>query len=110
MKNHVQAGDVLTLAAPYDVASGAGFLVGALFAVATSAAVSGASVEGKTTGVFDLAALSTDTAAVGAKAYWNNTNKQITTTASGNTLVGAFVAVKAAADTTARVKLDGVIR
>lgn len=110
MKSQVQDGCTIPLIAPYDVASGAGFLVGSIFAVAASAALSGAEVEGKRHGVFDLAALSTDTASQGAKLYWDNTNKRLTTTASGNTLVGAAAAAKANGDTTARVLLDGVIR
>lgn len=110
MKNFVQQGNTLTLAAPYDVASGAGFLVGVLFAVATASAVSGETVEGVTQGVFDLTALNTDTAEVGVKAYWDNTNKQVTAVATDNALIGVFVAVKANGSVIARVKLDGVIR
>lgn len=110
MKNFLSKGDVLKLAAPYDVAGDAGFLVGSLFAVATSTAISGASVEGIREGVFRLTALSTDTFAVGAKVYWDNTNKRCTSTASGNTLIGAATAVKASGATTVDVLLDGVIR
>ena len=108
MNNYIQPGDVVTLTAPYAVASGAGMLVGSLFAVATSAAANGAKVEAKTTGVCDLAALSTDTATVGAKLYWDNTNKRLTTTASGNSLVGVALVDKASGETTARVRLNGV--
>lgn len=108
MKNFVQCGDTVTMTAPYAVASGGGFLVGALFAVAAYAAASGATVEGVTEGVFDLTALSTDTATVGAKAYWDDTNKRITTTATSNSLVGVFLAAKANGDTTARVRLNSV--
>lgn len=110
MKNSVQEGCVVTLAAPYDVASGAGLLVGAIFGIASSAALSGAAVEASRTGVFDVTALSTDTASVGAKLYWDNGNKRLTTTASGNTLVGVAMAAKANGDTTVRVLLDGTIR
>lgn len=110
MKNYVQEGCVVTLTAPYDVAAGAGLLVGSIFGIAASAALSGAVVEVSRDGVFDVTALSTDTATVGAKLYWDNTNKRLTTTASGNTLVGAATAAKASGDTTARVLLDGVIR
>lgn len=108
MKNYVQDGDTVTLTAPYAVASGAGMLVGSLFAVAAYAAASGAAVEGVTEGVFDLTALGTDTATVGAKAYWDDANKRITTTASGNSLVGVFLLAKANGDTTARVRLNSV--
>ena len=106
MKNFVQPGINLTLTAPYDLASGAGFLVGSLFAVASLAALSGATVEGVTEGVFDLTALNSDTATVGAAIYWDNTNKRCTTTASGNTKIGVAVAVKANGDTTVRVRLN----
>ncbi len=107
MRNFVQDGDMLTVAAPYDVASGAGCQVGtALFGIAAYTAASGANVEIKTEGVFDVTALSTDTAAVGAKLYWDNTNKRLTTTASGNLLVGYATAAKASGDTTARIRLQ----
>ncbi len=36
MKNYVQKGETLTLAAPYAVSSGAGALVGAIFGVAAA--------------------------------------------------------------------------
>lgn len=111
MKNYVQPGDVLTLNAPYDVASGAGFLVGSLFAVATYAATSGAEVEGATTGVVDLVKVGSQAWTVGAKIYWDNTAKACTTTSSGNTLIGA--AVKAvgsgAGETVGRVRLNGTV-
>ena len=45
MKNYTQRGDTLTLVAPYDVVSGAGMLVGAIFAVASNTAKSGDAVE-----------------------------------------------------------------
>ena len=66
MKNFVQTGDVLSLLAPYDVAAGAGFKVGSIIAVATSAALSGAAVEGAVVGVFDVAKVSAQAWTVGA--------------------------------------------
>lgn len=108
MKNFVQPGDMVTVTAPYTLTSGAGCLVGLLFGVAAGAYASGATdAEIKTTGVFDIAALSTDVGAVGAAAYWDNTNKRITVTSSGNTKVGVFTMAKANGDTTARVRLNG---
>lgn len=109
MKNYVQDGTTLPLIAPYDVASGAGFLVGAIFAVACAAALSGAPVEGKTKGVFDLARVtgaSTDWTA-GTRLYWDNTAKVITKTASGNTLIGVALTAAAIGDATGRVRLNG---
>lgn len=109
MKNTVQRGDVLTLPAPYAVASGAGMLVGALFAVATAAAAQGVDVEAVTTGVYDLAALSTDTGSYGTKVYWDDTNKRCTVTSTSNTLIGALVGPKTAGQATMRVRLNGTV-
>lgn len=110
MKNFVQNGDVISLIAPYALLSGQGVLVGALFGVAATDAASGASVEAKRVGVFDIAAVAADNGSVGTKMYWDNTARRLTTTATNNTLVGALTAAKAAADATARVLLDGAIR
>jgi len=110
MRNKVQSGNVLSVIAPALVLSGQGVLVGALFGVAAGDALQGASVEIAREGVFDLVANGADTAAQGAKAYWDNTAKRITTTATNNTLVGCFTAAKTASDSTARVLLDGAVR
>lgn len=107
MKNYVQPGDTLTVTAPYALTAGDGCLVGTMFGVACGTYANGATdAEIKTEGVFDLTALSTDTAALGAALYWDNSNKRLTTTASGNTKVGVAVAAKANGDTTARIRLN----
>jgi len=109
MKNYVQPGNTITLAAPYAVASGDGLLVGAIFGVATGAAASGDNVEAGLVGVYDLAKAPSQAWSVGAKVYWDNTNRRCTTTASGNTLIG--VATEAvpggAGDVVGRVRLNG---
>lgn len=110
MKNFVQCGDVVTVTAPYAVASGAGCLVGSLFGVATTTAAISTAVEIKTEGVFDLTTMSTDTPSVGTKAYWDDTNKRLTTTVGTNVLVGVFVAAKTSGPTVGRVRLDGTTR
>jgi predicted RecA/RadA family phage recombinase len=110
MKNFVQNGDVITVAAPYAVTSGQGVLVGALFGVAAYDAAIGANVEIASEGVFDITALTADTGTQGTKMYWDNTNRRLTTTATSNTLVGALTVAKGGSDTTARVYLDGAIR
>ncbi len=107
MKNFVQNGGVLTLAAPYDVAAGAAFKVGSIIAVATSAALNTATVEGSVAGVFDLAKVSTEVWTVGLKVSWDDTAKLVTSTASGNTLVGVAVAAAANPSATGRVRLNG---
>lgn len=105
MKNHVSPGDYIGVAAPYDVAAGAGCLVGSLFGVAANTVLQNATVELAVVGVFELKKTSAQAWTVGAKIYWDNTNKECTTTSSGNTLIG--VATEAAANPTAvgRVRL-----
>lgn len=109
MKNYVQPGDTVTVTAPYALQPGDGALVGVLFGVACGAYANGAvDAELRTEGVFDLTALSTDTASGTAfvAAYWDNTNKRITVSSAGNTKVGVIVAAKANGATTARVRLN----
>lgn len=110
MKNFVQAGDTLVVPAPYDLVSGGGAQVGQLFGVAINAALQGADVSLKLTGMFDLAKAGSQAWTVGALVYWDNTNKRCTTVATGNLLIGAAaVAVSnAAANTIGRVRLNGV--
>jgi predicted RecA/RadA family phage recombinase len=113
MKNLVQTGDVITLNAPYALATGGlGFLVGSLFAVSLSGAASGAAVEGAVNGVFDLAKATGQAWTQGARIYWDDAAKNCTTTVATNKLIGVAVPVTgstglglAAGDTVGRVKL-----
>jgi len=107
MKNFVQHGETLTLAAPADVSSGDGVLVGSIFGIAVETAASGAQVALKTTGVFTLPKATGQAWTVGAKVYWDNTNKVCTTTSSSNTLIGAIVVAALSADTSGTVRLNG---
>lgn len=107
MKNFVQPGDMITVAAPYDVASGAGCLVGNLFGIAATTAVSGADVEIKTSGVFDIAKTSAQAWAVGDLIYWDNSGKVATTVATGNKLIGVATAVAANPTATGGMRLNG---
>lgn len=107
MKNYVQDGRVLSLTAPYDVAAGAAFKVGSIVAVATSAALEDAPVEGLTTGVVELAKVSAQAWTVGAPIYWDDTAKLTTTTSTSNTLIGVAVAVAANPSATGWVRLNG---
>lgn len=108
MKNYVQPGNTITLTAPYDVASGDGLLVGAIFGVATGAAVNGDSIEAALVGVFDLNKVGSQAWAAGDKIYWDDTAKEATKTVTSNTLIG--VAIEAvgsgAGETIGRVRLN----
>lgn len=110
MKTYVSSGEVITVAAPYAVASGAGALVGTLFGVAQNAAANAAPVALVTTGVFDLVKVGSQAWTVGAAIYWDDTNKRCTTVTTSNTLIGkAVLAVgSGAGETTGRVRLNGV--
>ena len=108
MKNFVQTGDVVTVIASANIASGQPVLTGALFGVACTSQVSGSPVEVRTVGVFDLPAASADVIAAGAKVYWDNAAKQVTSTVGSNTLIGCVTEAKAASTTVARVRLNGV--
>lgn len=108
MRTQTQSGNVITVAAPYDVASGAGAKVGSFFGVATSAALSGAPLELILTGAYSLVALGTDTGSIGTKMYWDDTNKRLTTTSSTHMFVGSLLEAKTSGPTTATIRLNGI--
>lgn len=109
MKNYVQPGNSITLAAPYAVTSGDGLLAGSIFGVASADAASGETVEVTLVGVFDLKKVASQTWTAGDKVYWDNTNKEATKTATSNTLIGVAVVAVAggASDTLGQVRLNG---
>ncbi|WP_371863786.1 DUF2190 family protein [Iodidimonas gelatinilytica] len=86
--------------------SGEGVLVGSLFGVATGDAATGAEVEVVTQGVVDITK-ATATLTQGQRVYWSAANKHVTSTASGNTLIGVAIAAATSGDDTARVRLNG---
>lgn len=92
MKNFVQEGNVLTLTAPTGgVVGGKPVTIGSVVVVPVSDAEAGDSFVGRRCGVFSVDTAGTPTE--GAKAYITSAG-QATGTASGNTLVGAFVSAK----------------
>lgn len=109
MKNYVQPGNTITLAAPYAVAPGDGLLVGSIFGVASGDAASGEPIEAALVGVFDLKKVASQAWAAGDKVYWDNTAKEATKTTTSNTLIGVAVAAVAggAGDLIGRVRLNG---
>lgn len=106
MKNFIQDGKTLTLAAPYARESGEGAKVGFLFGIATVKVANAVEAEFQTEGVFDVTKESTTiTFAVGDKVYWDDTNKRCTSVNTSNLLIGRAVKAALATDTTVRVKL-----
>lgn len=108
-KNFVQPGETITLIAPRALNSGEGFLVGGIFAVALAAAALGAAVEARRVDVFDLTKTAGQAFTQGQKLYWDNTAFSVTSTAAGNTLIGAATQAQASSDTIARVLLTGQV-
>lgn len=108
MTNHIASGEILTLTAPYAVASGEGALVGSIFGVATATVANGAVGEFVLEGIVEIKKTSAQAWTVGALIYWDNGAKEATTAsaAGANKLIG--VAVAAAANPTAvgRVRLN----
>ncbi len=110
MINQVKSGAILTLIAPYAVAAGACAKVGGIIAVATSAVASAAEGEFVRVGEFTLAKATGQAWTQGAKIYWDDTAKNCTTSASGNTLIGAATVAALSGDTVGVVLLDGAVR
>jgi len=110
MKTFVQPGVVLTFAAPAAVTSGQVLLVNALLGVVQANAASGADMDLLTTGVVTCTKKTGEAWAIGAKIYWNDTNKEMTTLATGAVLAGVAASVQASGDTTGNVRLDGAAR
>jgi predicted RecA/RadA family phage recombinase len=107
--NLIQEGDVLSLAAPYAVSSGDGALIGTLFGVALVTLASGDTGSFMTEGVWSLKKTSAQAWTVGAKIYWDNTNKECTTTSTSNTLIGCATAAAANPSSTGHVRLNGTV-
>lgn len=100
MKNYVQPGKTLVVAAPSGgVASGDPVLAGALFGIAACAADEGADVEITTEGVFDLPKTTGQTWSVGDPLYWDASGKKLTKTAGDNVRVATATKAAGSNDT-----------
>lgn len=109
MKNFIQSGNIVPVAAPSGgVISGGGVLIGNLFGIANITAAEGAPIEMSTVGVFDLTKAA-GAIAVGAKVYWDAAAKVATGTASTNALIGTAIVGAASGDAAVRVRLNGFI-
>lgn len=109
--NFRQEGDIVPYTAPSGgVVSGTAYLIGAILVVAEVTAAEGVVFNGRVVGIVSYAKVSAQAWTEGAKIYWDNSAKNMTTTASGNTLVGVAAAVAANPSATGLVRLDGVTR
>lgn len=106
MKNYVRDGDRIPLVAPSGgVVGGLGYLIGALFSVAVASAAEGAEFTGQILGVVTLPKAS-GAVSQGAIVYWDNSAKNVTTTASGNTKIGHAARAEVSGATTVQVRLQ----
>ncbi|MFC3579124.1 DUF2190 family protein [Sphingomonas hylomeconis] len=108
-RNFVQPGDALTLIAPRTLASGDGFVVGGIFAVALAAAATGKPVEARRVGVWDLTKAAGAAWTAGQKVYWDNTAFNVTATVGTNMLIGAATQAAASAAVVGRVLVTGQV-
>lgn len=105
-KNYVQHGEVLQhTASGTDIVSGQLVVIGAIAGVALADIADGDTGSVQTQGVFTLAK-ATGAITQGAKVYYSSANSNITTTASGNTLVGVAASAQESADTTVNILLN----
>lgn len=101
--NYIQEGKSLNYTpSGADVASGDFVLIGMIGAIAKTAIADGKTGAVHLSGVFSVPKAS-GAVTQGAKLYWSTANSNLTTTASGNTVVG--VAAEAAASGDANVKI-----
>lgn len=106
MKNYVQDGKTISFTPTAAVASGEAVLLGMLLVVAIGAIAANTPGEGVAEGVFELPKKSTDVVALGVALYWDDAEKEITTTATDNTLVGKAWAAVANPSTSVWVKIN----
>ena len=105
-KNYVQHGEVLQhTASGADIVSGQLVVIGAIAGVALADIADGDTGSVQTQGVFTLAK-ATGAITQGAKVYYSSANSNISTTASGNTLVGVAASAQESADTTVNILLN----
>lgn len=94
MKNSVQRGKYIDVAAPADVASGEGVRILSLFGIAAKTVLATEIVAILTEGVLSVAKLTTDVMAVGVKVNWNNATGEVQLATS--TLDGVGTVIEAA--------------
>jgi predicted RecA/RadA family phage recombinase len=96
MKNYLQQGDSIDVPAPVGgVVSGLPVIIGSLIGISSVTAPEGTMIAIQRKGGYKLPKTNAQAWTVGAKIYWDATNKVATTTASSNTLIGIAIAVAA---------------
>lgn len=111
MNNFLKPGNTMSYTAPAGgVVSGGGYLIGALFVVATGTVAAGLPFEGTTAGMFTLAKTTGEGALVeGQPAYWDVVNAKFSIDPTvGQLPIGTVAAAALTGDTTGTVRLHGL--
>ena len=106
MKNFVKPGYIVTKAHNAAVVSGQAILNGTELVVATGAYAINQEGEYLRAGVVSITKQPALAISQGAAVYWDDTNKRITTTASGNTLCGVCDKAALAGDAEVEILLN----
>jgi predicted RecA/RadA family phage recombinase len=111
VKNFIQNGNTLTATLTGAVASGQLVLLGNgnLPGVASGTYAAGTPGEYAVRGVFEQPAAAAATGVTGDVAYWDATAGNVTSTAQGNTKIGAYADTKIANGLVARVLLNCLV-
>ena len=107
MKNFVQIGENITIPAPATVTSGELVIVGSLFGIASTDALTGERVTLSTTGVFEMPKVAADAMTIGAVVYYDESAGLVTLTATENTKIGVAVNDAGNGSGSVRVRLNG---
>ncbi len=109
MQNFIQNGHILRVTAPVGgVTSGAAMIVGSIFGIAAYSSSEGDPVELGTTGVYQLPKATAAVFAVGTRAAWDDTAKNINVPGTGRFPVGIVTEAAGNGTTSVAVRLDGV--
>lgn len=106
-RNFIGEGEAVDLIAPYDVAAGSGALVGGLFGVALNTYKSAELGVFGTCGIWELKKTNAQAWTQGQVVYWDNTAKEVTSTAGANTKIGVAVVAALNPSATGKVRLNG---
>ncbi len=105
-KNYIQKGDTLDFTPQSaDVVSGQVITMGSIAGIAKTDIKQGKTGAVHVKGVFSVAK-ATGAVTQGQKLYWNSTNSNATTTATGNKFMGVAAASAASADASVKVLLN----
>jgi len=90
----IQKGDVVDITLDSDANVGDVIAKGDIVGVATVSGLTGETVGLAISGVWEVKAKDADAVEFGKKLYWDNTNRELTTTADSNTKAGVAVSEK----------------